>query len=66
MDHYLRNSALYIMSNNFENCTKEEIAVYQNNYILFLAMITQLSALTKKQKISFLRHLKAQHEEAIK
>jgi hypothetical protein len=29
-------------------------------------MITQLSALTKKQKISFLRHLKAQHEEAIK
>lgn len=62
MNHYLKNSWSYIMCPNFGKSTDEEIQEYQKDYILFISIISRITQLTKKQKLSFLKQIKNHHD----
>lgn len=63
MDHYLRNSANYMMdTGDFKHSTPEEIDGCKKNYMLFLSVVARIGALTKKQKNSFLEQMKLHHD----
>ena len=64
MDHYLRNSAHYIMdTGNFRNYTSKELSIYKRDYKLFLSIVEYIGKLDDKQKKSFLEQMKSHYDK---
>jgi hypothetical protein len=63
MDHYLGNSANYIMRDHMERCDDQEIQEFKHNYYRFIVVISHIDTLSEEQKRSFLQQLKLLHDD---
>jgi len=62
MNHYLRNGASYFLGRTPKNSSKEELIESEEDYALFVSVISRIDKLTKIQKDLFLQNIKIHHE----